>query len=302
MRTTTIKNLGLLSMAIALGACANATVDKQSVRATQNAPESTQVDIVRIPYDPAYPYYVVTVEPLTFDADRGGGGDAPPVPGQRYGWGPWGWGLLPEGPKAQAYNPPPQGAYGNVGGAIGNQLVTALSNAGNIRIIDWDYYVANRSKPSVLVNRSQKEIGPFVIRGSVTEFNEIAEASGSSSGGSLGALGAALGVAGAVAGNTPAAITGAAVGLANPTYENTVARRTGSVAMDLKIVSPGNGRVLGSVMANGSFSSESSANGFSLFGFGKASNAFAASALGQANRAAMNSATTQIVERLHGIR
>jgi curli biogenesis system outer membrane secretion channel CsgG len=297
-----MKKLSMLAMAIVLGACANATVDKQSVRATQNAPESTQVDVVRIPYDAAFPYYVVTVEPLSFDADRGGTGDAPPVPGQRYGWGPWGWGLLPEGPKAQAYNPPPQGAYGNVGSAIGNQLVTALSNAGNIRIVDWDYYVANRSKPSVLVKRNQGEVGPFVIRGSVTEFNEIAEASGSSSGGSLGALGAALGVAGAIAGNTPAAVTGAAVGLANPTYENTVARRTGSVAMDLKIVNPSDGRLVGSVVANGSFSSESAANGFSLFGFGKASNAFAASALGQANRAAMNSATTQIVERLYSVR
>ena len=51
-------------------------------------------------------------------------------------------------------------------------------------------------------------------------------------------------------------------------------------------------------IANGSFTSESKANGFSMFGFGKASNAFAASALGQANRAAMNSATEQIVARL----
>ncbi|HEV7732854.1 MAG TPA: hypothetical protein VGR62_11855 [Candidatus Binatia bacterium] len=297
-----IKTLTLLSMAIVLGACANATVDKQSVRATQTAPESTQVDVVRIPYDPAFPYYVVTVEPLTFDADRGGDGSAPPVPGQRYGWGPFGWGLLPEGPKAEAYNPPPQGAYGNVGSAIGNQLVTALSNAGNVRLIDWDYYVANRAKPSTMVKRNQGEVGPFVIRGAVTEFNEIAEATGSTTGGSLGALGAALGVAGAIAGNTPAAVTGAAVGLANPSYEKTVARRTGSVAMDLKIVNPSDGRLVGSVMANGSFSSESSANGFSLFGFGKASNAFAASALGQANRAAMNSATTQIVEQLHRVR
>ena len=86
--------------------------------------------------------------------------------------------------------------------------------------------------------------------------------------------------------------------LANPTYQNTVARRTGTVAMDLKIVDPTNGRLVSSVMANGSFSSESAANGFSMFGFGKASNAYAASALGNANRAAMNSATTQIVQRL----
>ena len=293
MRKTCLLILGVL-----LSACATATVDKASVRATQSAPESTQVEVVRIPYDSAYPHYVVTVEPFTFDADGSAQGAGPRTPGVRRGWGPWGWGLLPSGPEAEAYTPPAAGAHGNVGGAIANQLVTALSSAGNLIVIDYDYYRDSSSKASKLANKSTGEIGPFVIRGSVTEFNEIAEATGKSTGGSLGGLGAALGVAGAIAGNTPAAVTGAGLALANPTYESTVARRTGSVAMDLKIVNPNDGRIVGSVMANGSFTSESASNGFSLFGFGKASNAFAASALGQANRAAMNSATTQIVERL----
>src|SRR5713101_3232339 len=227
----TMRAFCLLLGVVALAAGCTATVDKQSVKATQNAPESTQVDMVRIPYDPSLPYYVVTVEPLGFDAGGGGGGSAPPVPGRRYGWGPWGWGLLPEGPQARPYNPPPQGAQGNIGSAIASQLVTALSNAGNVRIIDYDYYLENKNRPGNLVKKSQREVGPFVIRGSVTEFNEIAEATGSSTGGSLGGLGAALGIAGAIAGNT-----------------------------------------------------------------------FAASALGQANRAAMNSATTQIVDRLRSVR
>jgi len=285
-------------LAMLASACAPATVDKQSVRATDRAPESTQVDLVRIPYDPSLPYYVVVVEPFSFDVDGSPSGSAPQTPGTRYGWGPWGWGLLPEGPRAQAYNPPPQGASGQMGTSIANQLVTALGNAGNIRIIDYDYYLQHKGKPASLVRRSAREVGPFLIRGSVTEFNEIAEASGSSTGGSAGAVGAALGIAGAIAGNREAAIAGTALGLANPTYDNTVARRTGSVAMDLKVVDPANGRITGTVMANGSFTSESAANGFSLFGLGKASNAFAASALGQANRAAMNSATRQLVETL----
>ena len=97
-------------------------------------------------------------------------------------------------------------------------------------------------------------------------------------------------------------MTGASVAIANPTYENTKARRTGAVGMDLKIVNPSNGRIVGTAVAHGSFTNESAANGFSLFGFGKASNAFAASALGQANRAAMNSATTQIADRLKSAR
>jgi curli biogenesis system outer membrane secretion channel CsgG len=289
-------------LALLAGGCAPATVDKQSVRATAQAPESTQVDLVRIPYDPGLPYYVVVIEPFSFDADAPASQSRPRTPGVRYGWGPWGWGLLPEGPRAQAYNPPSQGATEKMGTAIANQLVTALGNAGNVRIIDYDYYMQHRDKPSSLVRKRDRELGPFVIRGSVTEFNEIAEATGSSTGGSAGAVGAALGIAGAIAGNREAAIAGTALGLANPTYESTVARRTGSVAMDLKIVDASNGRIEGTVNANGSFTTESAANGFSLFGFGKASNAFAASALGQANRAAMNSATQQIVDRLSRLR
>ncbi len=255
---------------------------------------------MRIPYDPSLPRYVVTVEPLSFDASGGSGGAAPPVPGRRYGWGPFGWGLLPEGPQARPYNPPTQLANGNPGNAIAAQLETALSNAGNVSVIDWDFYQAHKGRPRELVKKG--EVGPFVVRGSVTEFNEVAEASGKSVGGSLGGLGAALGVAGAIAGNRPAAITGAAVGISNPTLENTVARRTGSVAMDLKLVNPNDGRLLGAMVANGTFSSESASSGFSVFGVGKASNAYAASALGQANRAAMNSATTQIWDRLRTLR
>ena len=77
-----MRSVLLLAVAVLGNAC-TATVDKQSVKATQNAPESTQVEVVRIPYDPSLPYYVVTVEPLSFDASGGGGGSAPPVPGRR---------------------------------------------------------------------------------------------------------------------------------------------------------------------------------------------------------------------------
>ena len=302
MRTKTI-NLwtagGALTACLLLAACAPATVNKSGVRATDQAPESTQVPAISIPYNPNYPYYVVTVEPFTLGADGSPSGPPPETPGTtRYGWGSWGWGLLPTGPKAEAYNPSPQGMSANIGEGVAAQLITALGNAGNLRVIDWDFYRQNSGNPAKLVNKKDGEVGPFVIRGVVTEFNEIAEATGSSTGGSLGGLGAALAIGGAIAGNTPATITGASLAVANPTYDNTEARRTGSVAMDLKLVNPTNGRIVASTVASGSFTSESAANGFSLFGFGKASNAFAASALGQANRAAMNSATQQIVSKL----
>lgn len=34
------------------------------------------------------------------------------------------------------------------GPAIANQLVSALGNPGNIRVIEWDYFVAHRGSPS----------------------------------------------------------------------------------------------------------------------------------------------------------
>ncbi|MBU6281762.1 hypothetical protein KGQ64_05925 [bacterium] len=286
----------------AIAGCAPATVDPQAVRATQYAPPSTQVDVVRIPHDPNLPWYVVTVEPLTVGVE-GSGSPPPQAPGVvRYGWGSWGWGLLPTGPQAQPYDGGNQQVSARMGDAVASQLTTALSNAGNVRVIEWDYFRQYQGDPARLVNRKAGEVGPFVIRGTITEFNEVAQAAGQSTGGSLGALGAALAIGGAIAGNNPATYTGIGVAAANPTYENTVAQRTGSVAMDLRIVEPSNGRILGSFVANGSFTSQSAANGFSLFGFGTASNAYAASALGQAQRAAMNSATSQIAQRLSALR
>src|SRR5205807_10190780 len=39
-------------------------VDKSSMQATEGAPVSAQVELVRVPYDPSLPKYVVTIEPL----------------------------------------------------------------------------------------------------------------------------------------------------------------------------------------------------------------------------------------------
>src|SRR2546423_1262628 len=106
----------------------------------------------------------MAITTVRLDAGRGAGffsatgftrAAAPPVPGRRYGWGPWGWGLLPEGPHARPYNPPPQAASGEMGSAIAAQLVTALSNAGNISVIDYDYYVEHKSRPRDMVQRGE---------------------------------------------------------------------------------------------------------------------------------------------------
>ena len=114
-----MRKMVMVACALWLSACAPATVNKQGARATDRAPEASQVDIVQIPYNPNRPYYVLTVEPFQIAADGAPSGPPPEIPGQtRYGFGSWGWGLLPTGPQAQAYNPSPQGMSGNIGPAV----------------------------------------------------------------------------------------------------------------------------------------------------------------------------------------
>jgi hypothetical protein len=132
----------------------------------------------------------------------------------------------------------------------------------------------------------------------VTEFSEVAEANNERQGGSLGWAGTVLGVAGAISGTPGAGIAGAAVSAANPTWENTKARRTGAVGLDLQVVEPDSGRMVGTIVSHGSFTSESASSGVSVFGIGGGESAFAASALGQATRAAMNDTVKQLSDQL----
>jgi len=242
----------------------------------------------------------VTVEPLQL----GTGASSAPVQSPRgpryYGWGPWGWGLWPGHAQLApgTYTPGSQAVTREVGTGIAAQLLSALGNVGNIIVIDYEHYRKNKGNISL----RKGEVGPFVIKGTVTEFNEVAEADEENQGASLGWTGTVLGIAGAVAGVPGAGIAGSALSAANPTYENTKMRRTGSVGMDLQLVDPDSGRVFGAVVSSGKFTAESASSGVSVFGIGGGGSAFAASALGQATRAATNDAIRQLMARLSSMR
>jgi len=290
----------LAGAAVTLIVGCTASVNKASVQATASTPTSMQVETVRIPYDASKPMYVVTVEPLQVGADGSAGGP-PPSSGQSsggyYGWGPFGW-IGPHGgsPAPNAYEAPLQGMSEKVGKGIAAQLLSALGNSGNIVVIDYDHYLKNVDNPSRMLRPG--EVGPFVIKGTVTEFSEVAEANNERQGGSLGWAGTVLGIAGAVSGTPGAGIAGAAVSAANPTWENTKARRTGAVGLDLQVIEPDSGRILGTIVSHGSFTAESASSGVSVFGIGGGESAFAASALGQATRAAMNDTVKQLSDQL----
>ncbi len=274
-----------------------AQVDKSSAKAQTGAPESAQVEIVQFPYNPNLPIYVVAVEPFGYGASgMTSGNTTPDAPSARGGVGGIVGGGL-RGGDAQADYKTQSGPGSQVGYGMSAQMITALTNCGNIAVVDLN--TLTRSADGTYTGHLQDgEVGPFVIRGMVTEFNETAELEEKKRGGSLGGLGAGVGLLGAVTGNKTVRNTGAGVAVANPTYENQEARRSGMVGMDMQLYDGRTGRILRGYTANGTFTSVSATSGASLFGIGGGDAAFASSALGQATRAAMNEAITETYNTL----
>ncbi len=278
---------------ILLGGCAT-QLDKASVQATSKAPLSTQVQPISIPYNPSEPKFVLIVE----RTEVGVGSTAGSVQQEQRGspcWGPWGWGFFCDQPAPGGHRQVGTGMSDRVAKAIEAQFISALSRVGNVVIIDAGRYRRFQNHPEALLESG--EVGPFLLRVTITEFNETAEAVDRRQGISLGRLGATMGVIGALAGARGVGLAGGALAAANPTYENREAKRTGSVGLDIQLIDSKRGRILSSLTAKGTFSSISKTSGLSVFGIGGGESAFAASALGQATRAALNDA----VQKLYGV-
>ncbi|MFN8392372.1 MAG: CsgG/HfaB family protein [Bdellovibrionota bacterium] len=239
-----------------------ATLNKSSLQAESGATDSTKIELVKIPRNPALPTYVLAIEPFTF---------------------------------RETFSPDQNVTSITIrqgGESLASQLTTALANAGNISVVDSGL---SKKKDGMYSAKLRKgEVGPYIVRATVTEFTEVAEASSESSGGSLGWLGVVAGVAGAVSGNRALGWTGAGVAAANPSYHNNSAEKKGMVTIDFRLVDGKTGRIVGAFKSSGTFKAASAASGFSLFGIGKTKQQFAQSVLGQAVTAAMNDAVTQI--------
>lgn len=233
--------------------------NKMDVKAEAGRTESAQVEMVSIPYNPSKPRSVLIIEP--FEASQ----------------------------SVVTFSNGPSGTV-PVGDQMAAQLTTALSKVGNFILYDEKYAKKIRLKKG--------EKGPYVVRATLTEFNEVAEAEAESSRVSLGMLGAVAGIAGAVTGTRGLMWTGAGVAAANPSYHESEASRKGVVAFDVKIIEKNTGRIIGSFDASGTFKAQSATNGISLFGIGNAKAKFASSAIGQALRVAMNEAVKGAVETL----
>ncbi len=264
--------LNLLFVLLIFVGCA-ANFDPYEARASNRVPIAAEVEPVYIPYDPMYPKFAVQVQPVNFKVTSITGNTV--IDG-----------------KVQNVNLDISSAS-EYGAIITSQLESALSNVGNIVLYD-------SSVKNIKVGSGEK--GPYIISATITEFNETADEASSGFGGSLGAAGLIAGVAGAYADKPGLMWGGAAVAAANPTIENVKARRTGVVALDVKIIEKSTGRIIRSFPVKGTFTAVTQYSGFSVFGIGKQSSQTAQSALGQAMRVALNDASIKIFEVLTGRR
>lgn len=272
-----IKFIAPISLVLLLTTGCTATLDRSSVRATTGGTESTEVAEINIPQDADYPMYAVAVQPLQFSAGSITGSTI--IDGQ-----PSTVDLDYRTADSQAH-------------VITAQLTTALSNVGNISLLDGSALSKGKSGlTSTKLNKGEK--GPFLLRGTITEFNENAQSSEKNRGGSLGGAGAVIGIAGAITGENALTWTGAGLAAANPTYGESQAARTGMVAIDFQLIDGKTGRIVKAFNAKGTFSSAAASSGFSLFGIGSSNSEFASSAIGQAIRAAMNDAATKTFNAL----
>lgn len=254
-------------LSVQLAAC-SVQLDKSKSVAEEGSPESTQIEVVKIPFDNALPSYVLAVEPFVFRETLAANSNTSEI------------------------------TFRSGGEQLAAKLTTALANVGNFSVMDSGLSKASDGRYTAKLR--QGEIGPFILKATVTEFVENAEGSDRNRGASLGWTGIIAGIVGALTGSRALLYGGAGVAASNPTYKSSQSERQGMVGIDFRIVDGSSGRVVGAFKSTGTFKSQAAESGISLFGIGGSERKFAKSALGQAMTAALNDAVKQTHENLSG--
>ena len=160
------------------------------------------------------------------------------------------------------------------------QLITSLRKVGNLVVADWNTY--QRDPDKIINGLRPGERGPFIIRGTVTEFSETADTSakGKSTGPNVLSMFIPF--------------VGGLVSYGIGTKAESEATHVGMVGLDIPIVDPATGLVMTSLTAEGSFTSVSVTKSRTQFGGTKSNTESASSAIGQAQRIAINKTIAQI--------
>lgn len=295
----------LLALGIAFAASQDASgqllrrknrLDKSDAKATSVAPESTQVEVIRLDYDPDLPQFIVVVESFDYSASgqTSGGGQAAP--------------LGAAGVSGQTYTVTADGGYRvawsssyapQIGQGIAKQLTSALNGWPNITLIEPDA-IKNNGDGTYTLKLQPNEVGPFIVRGTITEFSETAEAESSNRGLSSRKLGRSIRSIGWLSGSRGLAKTGSGISAAGPEIQSQEMKRTGMVGMDIRVIDGRSARIApgGAFSSQGSFTSMSVGSNFEMLGFSSGGEASASSSLGQATRAAMNDALLKVRDAL----
>lgn len=227
-----IRIIILLSL-IGITGC-SVQLDKSRAKAESGAPESTQIEVVKIPYNSEMPTIVFAVEPFIFQE------------------------TLQQGQNISRIQ------FMQGGEQIAAKFTTGLASVDNFSVIDSGLV----KDPSGMYKAKllPGEIGPFIVRATITEFTENAESSDRKRGG-LG-------------------------------YSGRQAEKQGMVAIDFRVVDGSTGRVFQGFKSEGTFKSASNEARMNFFGIGGGEKKFAQSVLGQAVTAAINDAIVKIHGRM----
>lgn len=278
-----------LSIVVLVAAGCSATGSNVDVRATAERPQSAQVgESVELTLDSNVPRVAVLIEPFTYAAANVRSSDTgyqSPSPESIVG-------DVIGGLENNMNNFPPSYGQEQIGPGLAAQLTTALSKSNRVSILDRRFLASAPQDFSKLTDKD--EVGPILIRGTVTEFNEVADTSEKSNGLNVGVVGALVTVLGTIIDNQVLVYTGTGMTTANPTITSRESVRKGMVTIDLEIVDAKRGRILEGFQVSGSFISKSSVDGVSIFGISHGSSDFAASAIGQATRVAINDAVSKV--------
>lgn len=263
----------LLGLAACGGEEQMASVDRASAQAQGERQTQALVEPVQIPGNPELPTYVIVIKP--FETSLSGVTSGTPTP------------MIPVMTSTPVIDPD------KIGPGVSAQLITLLQgNVGNVEIVDYDFYQNNGEKVAAAISEfntnpdGKKKSGPLLIRGTVTEFTEANNMSGE---GESHGPNVALGLVPYV---------GGLLVLAKGTKSVHETRLTGMVGMDLQVVDPKNGRVISSFACEGTFTSIGMIVSRTAWGKTKTSIEYASSAIGQAQRVALNKAATKIHEAI----
>lgn len=242
----------------------SASLDKSKTQAKEGATESTTVEVVQIPYNPQLPMYIFAIEPFIFRE------------------------TLMQGEGAT------QVMFINAGNELAAKLTSAISGVGNFQVIDSG--LVKDKTGMYKAKLTQDELGPFVVRATVTEFTEQAEVKEKERKVSLGFFGLIAAIVGAFTGSDALKYGGVALAAANPEFENKETETIGMIALDIRVVDGTSGRIVNAFKSEGTFSSITASASGSVFGIGGGETKTAQSVMEQAITAALNDATQKMYD------